>query len=244
MQNTTKHIDKFISHFDERIKNVASLEATDFVADFRKTLYVAIMDGMSKSVFPWSTNRERFVSFIEKFANWPDGSNLSLPHLVRLLSLVPDPQFEEVRKFARSQLSNWNPGTVIFLNSDTNLDQILSVWPTGQESMKVLHGVRLNSMQHFNLLYTYRNSLVHEFRTLGFPFEDQHEKEPFYIHLTRNVDNLSIIEYVWQLNYPEEFFRSICQRSLEALRSYLYSNMIDPIDFYSEGSYFLEELNK
>ena len=68
MSNTTKHIEKFISHFDERIKAASALESSRFVADFRKTTYVAIIDGMSKSVFPRSGNRDRFVSFVEKFA--------------------------------------------------------------------------------------------------------------------------------------------------------------------------------
>jgi hypothetical protein len=243
MSIITNHIESFVAHFTERISSIAALASDNYLPDFQKTLYVAIIDGMSKSVFPRRPNRDRFVSFVAQFSQWTNGSRLSLPHLVKLLSLVPDPQFEDARKFARNLLTNWMPGEIKHLEDDLEVDQIIPIWPTGKLEMRILHGVSLLSIQHYHLMYSYRNSLVHEFKSSGFPIEEFDEMEPHYFHLTRNADSLLDLEHVWQLNYPERFFQLICEQCLASLRDYLHSNMIDPIDIYTEGSYFLEELN-
>jgi len=241
MATTPKHIERYISHFEKRIDAIGTTKSSEFEDDFKKTLYVAIIDSLSKSVFPHSNNRDRFTSFIENFGDWVNGSRISLPHMVKLLSLTPEPIYEDARKFANNELTKWSYGQIVYLDNDPEIDEIRRYWP-GQSSTKLINEVRLISIQHYHLFYRYRNSLVHESRPLGFPMDEIDNEKPFYVHSKFDEVPTNII-HVWQLNYPEKFFHNLCKNSLDNLSNYLLANNIDPIDFYSEGNYFIEELN-
>ena len=242
MATTSEHIDKFISHFSKRIEAINTAELSDFTDDFKKTLYVAIIDGLSKSVFPRSRNRDRFTSFIEQFGDWDEGNRISLPHLVKLLSLTPEPKYEKARRFANDEYSKWFQGEIIYLKKDPKIVKVKRYWPE-QTSTKLINEVRLDSIQHYQLIYSYRNSLIHESRPLGFPMDEIDNGKPFYVHITKYDETPKNITHVWQLNYPDVFFQNICESSLNNLKNYLLRNTIDPIDFYSEGNYFIEDLN-
>jgi hypothetical protein len=242
MSTTVDHIDKYISHFKKRIDAIENIKSSDFEDDFKKTLYVAIIDSLSKSVYPHSNNRDRFTSFIENFGDWENGSKISLPHFVKLLSLTPEPIFEDARKFARNELIKWSGGEIIYLDSDPEIVDLRRYWP-GQTTTKLLNEVRLISLQHYHLFYSYRNSLVHESRHLGISMDEIDNEKPFYVHISKFDDIPTNIIHVWQLTYPEIFFHNLCTNSLRNLSAYLMANDIDPIDFYSEGNYFIEELN-
>jgi hypothetical protein len=89
------------------------------------------------------------------------------------------------------------------------------------------------------LFYTYRNSLIHELRNLGYGLEELSlEKEPSYHHFTDEKN-----EETWQLVYPLGFFEIICETCVKNLKKYLVSNNINPYNSFNSGSYWKEGLN-
>ena len=93
-----------------------------------------------------------------------------------------------------------------------------------------------------HLFVTYRNSLVHEFRSPGHGYEFPSD-EPSYIgELKGEVgDDSSVVRL---LDYPVGFFKKITTKCLDNVEAYLFENEIDPYASYVFGNYFIEELNR
>lgn len=235
-----KQIERFILYFKNKYEII---EETKFKANdelFKKILYIGIIDALSKTVFPRKGNRVRFVLFLEIFSGWKNCGRISLPHLVRLLEFTPEPEYSELRKFAFSIHEQWISGDVIGLEKEPNYKEVTKYWPRGKENIEPIKGVNLDSLKHVHLLYTYRNSLVHELRNLAYGMEEfALEKEPSY-HSMRMEDGKD----TWQLVYPLGFFEIICETCLKSLKKYLIINNIDPYNSFNFGSYWKEELNQ
>jgi len=235
-----KQIEKFIPYFQYKYQII---KETKFKANdelFKKILYIGIIDTLSKTIFPRKGNRERFVSFIEKFSDWKYSNRISLPHLLRLLEFSPEPEYSEIREFAFSAYGQWPPGEIINLEKDPEFEEIIKYWPRGQVNDELIKGVKLESLKHVHLFYTYRNSLIHELRNLGYGLEEYSlEKEPSYHSMTMEDS-----KDTWQLVYPLGFFENICETCLKNLEKYLTSNNINPYNSFKFGSYWKEELNQ
>jgi hypothetical protein len=123
---------------------------------------------------------------------------------------------------------------------DPEYKEIKRYWPKGQENYESIKGVKLESLKHVYLFYTYRNSLVHESRNLAYGIEEAAlEKEPSYHGLiTEDEGN------IWQLVYPLRFFENICETCLKNLEKYLNLNNINPYNSFNFGYYWKEELNQ
>jgi len=156
----------FASQIDiiSKLQNSHSTKANEFLQEI---LFATILDSMSRTVFPNKGNRDRFVEFLKKFSAWKEGNHISLPHLVQLLKKAPDPSFEKLRRYANLQIDKWGSSEIILLNRDPSFEEIRKLWPSNNEHRFALGKVELESLQHWHLAYTYRNGLVHEFRTPG-----------------------------------------------------------------------------
>lgn len=235
-----KQIERFISYFQNKYEVI---KETKFKANnelFKKIIYIGIVDALSKTVFPRKGNRERFVSFIENFSDWKHCSKISLSHLVKLLEFTPEPEYSKIRKFAFSAYGQWPPGEIISLKKDPEFEEVKKYWPKGKENIEPIEGVKISSLKHIHLFYTYRNSIVHELRNLGHGLEELSlEKEPSYHAMTMEDG-----KNTWQLVYPLGFFENICETCLKNLKKYLISNNINPYNSFNFGSYWKEELNQ
>lgn len=90
----------------------------------------------------------------------------------------------------------------------------------------------LRGRRHVELLYSYRNHLVHEFREPGYDrgvLGD--DVTPYYMGMITKQGN-----GVWELAYPTNFFAWVTERALANLRTYLEVNHLDPYAFYRFGS--------
>lgn len=233
-------INKFISYFTHKYEIIKNSKFEESDELFKKILYVGIIDALAKTVFPRPGNRERFVEFIKTFSDWGNGERISLPHLKRLLDFTPEPKYAEIRKFVVSKYSQWIPGHVIELENDPEYKEIIKYWPKGYVNSEIIEGIKLESIQHVHLFYSYRNSLVHEVRNLGYGIEENSlEKEPSYHHM----DTLNG-EKTWELVYPLGFFENICESCIDRLEKYLILNNINPYNSFKFGSYWREELNE
>jgi len=236
-------IDQFLSFFEGKVNHIKSIKAEESIILFQKILYIGIIDALSKTVAsPKKGPRERVVSLIRNFAKWDNCDRISLPHLVRMLQKVPDPEFSELREYAFNIFEAWRPGTLFYLDKDPAYNDINKLWPSNLS--KPLENINLESFQHVNLFYTNRNSLVHELRPLGYGMEVNKSDEPFY-HSMQTVREMELgsDRCTWELVYPANFYNKICTTAISELRRYYLKNRIDPYSSFTFGSYWIELLN-
>ncbi len=58
------------------------------------------------------------------------------------------------------------------------------------------------------MLYTYRNTLVHDFRALGPGYNLPEDQAPYYIITRTSSASNNASEFHWELVYPIEVLRS------------------------------------
>ncbi len=241
----------FVAYFERQIQRVDALrERTEEGSEeppvlLQKILYISILDALSRAPFLRAKPRERMVGFLLQFSSWgPDAERVSLPHLKRLLALVPDPAFESLRRFVHEALAAWPDSGDIQLSQDPDLGAVRKLWPREPQYQKPIGGeLTLEFLQHTNLFYRYRNSLVHEYRQsgYGFDFGIAVQQEPYYeIHTVADGD-ATYTSY--ELTYPVGFLKRLCKDGLARLDEYLTTNGLDPRDYYDFGSYWIGELN-
>ena len=230
---------QFASFFEERIKDIATINVGKSNNLFQKTLYAALLDALSKTVTsPMKGNRERIISLIRHFSQWEECNNVSLPHLIRLLEKNPDPEFSQIRAYVFSLYDKWTYGAVFEIKEDPKFEEIRKLWPAN--TVKAFGNIRLEAIQHVNLFYEYRNSLVHELRELGYGMEFKESDEPFY----HSMQNLDSNQYSWEMVYPIGFYEKLCRNTLSSLKEYYLKERIDPYSAYQFGSYWIRSLNQ
>lgn len=233
----TDGVSRFVQYFGEVIEEVASLQPEKNLRSHKKLLYVAILDGLAKAAFPDECgNKKRFVSLLKQFSGWQYSTKVSLPHLVRMLSKKDDPIFSRLREFVEAELEEWSEGDFVLLARDPDYERVKDLWPSEQKSNKCRQRLTTESLQHSRLLYSFRNSLVHEFRQPGLPLESHDNTCPYYI----SVGETSI----WALVYPVRFFEHLCRQSLDKLESHFRQRKEDPTKAFKFGPFYIEELNE
>lgn len=244
METLKDEIDLFISFFHEQFNSIRSVQFKKYGKLYKKILYLAMIDTLSKTIYPRKQNRDRFASFIRNFSTWKFCEKISLPHLVKLLEIVPDPEFSNLRQFAFSRLDQWEEGNVIELDREPDYTEVQKLWPRDKEQAKPIENVRLDFLRHDHLFYAYRNSLIHELREPGYgiEFSSMDANQPFYHHMTHLGKDKEIIS--WELVYPLGFFESICETVLKKLKTYYVNERINPYSFFTFGTYWKEELNR
>lgn len=244
--NTTKKIEHYTGAFKKQLGIIQALkcDSTQKLGLQQKILYVAVMDALSKSIYPNKGNRDRFTAFIQRFAEWKECERVSLPHLRRLFSIVPDPEYEAVRKYANAEIKKWAAGVMVHLDHDPEVPEVRKYWPRPQDKHAPIDGIDLEKLKHTSLLYTYRNSLVHEYRTLGYGIEFSDDTAPYYMTMDDMDADGSVVQGGWELVYPTQFFHRITEACLKNLEIYLKDNGLNPLSSYDLGSYWLEGLNE
>jgi hypothetical protein len=110
---------------------------------------------------------------------------------------------------------------------------------------KLVSQLSLSSFTHLNLLYQYRNSLVHELREPGHGMEFHKEHgEPFYHGSTTVGTNAYSREETLELVYPLNFYFGLTENVINNVERYLRKNAIDPYRCYRFGSSWIGELNQ
>lgn len=242
MKNITEleqDIERFLQFFRNRLNEIRAIDCGQSTGLFRKILYSGLLDALSKTTaHPKKGNRERIVAFVRNFCDWPTCEKITLPHLVRLLEKVPDPEFSDIRQYAFSLLDQWGEGEVIYINKDPDLQDIKKYWP--KDIPKPLEDIQIDFLQHVNLFYRYRNSLVHELRKPGYGMEFTGDIDPFYHSMTDSDTK----QKSWELAYPMKFYDNLCESAINNLKEYYLKDRIDPYSCYTFGTYWIEELNK
>lgn len=239
MKVLEQRIKDYLDYFQNQLQKIRNLECKKPTDLFRKILYSSLLDALSKTTaHPKKGNRERIVDFIHRFCNWSTCEKVSLPHLLRLLEMVPDPAFSDLRQHVFSILDKWEEPKLIYINSDLDYKDVMKYWPN--DIPKPLENIRIEFLQHVNLFYRYRNSLIHESRKPGDGIEFPNMSEPYYHSMNDNKAK----QETWELVYPLKFFDSLCDAAIKNLKEYYLKDRIDPYSCYKFGTYWIEELNK
>jgi hypothetical protein len=242
----TERIDLYIEYFKKQFNLIEEIHYSEASKIFKKSLYVSLIDTLSKCVLPHRAgNRERYVYFLMRFADWPEGYNISMPHLAKLFRINPDPAYENIRKmiFDAYDTSPVHRSQIVGIDTDPPYETIKKDWPVEKETKIPIDGVPLEFLRHFNLFYAYRNSLVHELRESGYGAEFNEDEDYPYYH-SRTILDGDNEERRIELVYPVKFFHKIASTCITNMEIYLKSNKLDPYDYYKFGTYWIAELNE
>lgn len=240
-----KNITTYITYFRDHLDLVKThCPDTEDGHLHSKILYSAFLDAISGTVFDKKNHRERFISFVTEFCNWPDHHRVSLPHLLRLVRNKPEPEFAPLRDFTSRKISQWIPTERISLDRDPSFNEIELVWPHVNGKQLKIDGLSLTKFQHRHLLYTYRNNLIHEFKITGRRVELWNIDKPYYSYLSeiQSEDSNNLVQS-WELQYTAKFFKKLCTSGIDNLEIYLLQHQIDPFLSIDWGNYWIRELN-
>ncbi len=184
---------RFFVFTEANLKRIDSLDAAD-LKTLRKILYVSFIDSLSGIVYPtFSQNRERFTTFITQFGSWFNAEKVNTPHLARALMLNPDSSYDKLRAVVLANLNSWGSGELIKIDRDLSAGIIRTHWPRGKRYEQLVDGAPWQHLKHVELLYAYRNALVHGFRPRGHNVEIPEDKEPYYLHVRSRMIGFCII---------------------------------------------------
>ena len=234
-------IDRFISYFTQELELIDTISNDRKYKVHKKALYLSFIDAFSGVVYPAKSNRKRFVSLVLEFGNWEYSEYISTPHLAKLLKLNPDPKYSKLRKFTFKNYDKWSDGDLIFLNNDLQSKDVEKLWPNGKDYKEPINGIKFESLKHCNLLYSYRNSIIHEFRPFGTDAQFSDDQNPYYFNIM-DLDDEN--RNYWSLIYPTHFFYVLANTILKNVEKYFIENRIDPIEIVMSGNYWLKGLNK
>lgn len=229
-------VQSFLEYETRKFEEIETFQLGEREKVYKKVLYVTMVDALARTTsHPKQGPRDRFTSFVKNFCNWQDGGRVSLIHLIRMLEKVRSPEFSKLREFAYSEIERWGMGGFVDLNRDADYQAVTKLWP--KTIPKPLEGIELESITHLNLLYNYRNSLVHEMREPGQTMETHDEGKPYY--QGRQADGV----YNWELLYPLGFYKGLVAKALETLGGYYLRDRINPIAAFQHQTYWIEGLN-
>lgn len=217
-------IDGFTQYFANQLRLIGALESHHY----RKTLFVAVLDTLSRAAVPHlkDKNRERFLGFVEGWADWPEAGRVSLPQLAGNLLGHAELAKTRLASEVRRRLHEWKDGHVYHASDDPPKEELLE-FAANAEERKVVEG-----HTHLNLLWVYRNTLVHEFREPGYDMGVLGDDPSPYYMTMEDEEGVS----QWELAYPTTFFAALCDRALANLKKHLEVEDLDPYGFYEFGS--------
>ena len=217
-------IETFGEYFAEQLRLIGEVPNHHY----RKTLFVGVLDTLSRAGVPQlkDKNRERFIRFTEAFAEWAEAGRVSLPQLAGNLGEHADLAHGAMATEVERRLREWKDGQIYHASDDPVKDEIVAFAANDVERRLV------EAHTHLNLLWVYRNMLVHEFREPGYDMGVLgDDPSPYYMSMEdeRGASR-------WELAYPTTFFAALAERALAKLKGHLEANDLDPYSFYEFGS--------
>jgi hypothetical protein len=191
-----------LTAFQQQVRTLADQVRQVENPAFRKALYISMLDGLSACAYPNETKSGyRFRTFVLDIGNWKDGERVSLPQAA--LYFQADPAMSAAIAVA---LNAWTWGRPQSITSDPLLNQL----PAHDHLWR---------LQHANLLWQFRNSMLHAFADPG-GFDIGDRADPYYFGDAATL--------TWRLVMPEQFLRNLLLNSLDALIGFCRQNGFDP----------------
>lgn len=221
-----EQIESYCSYFEKQLAQIQTLEDRLH----KKTLLLVILDTLSRARYPnTEKNKTRFCQLVKEHIRWQDGQRVSL---YQVLLLSPPTNQSKLRDFVHASVGKWKDwGPFDLKIADPLINEIEDLAATDEERKL------LSDSMHLNLLYAYRNHLIHEFREPGEGMEtDQRKTSPHYYPMTHLQTDRHDERESWELVYPLGFFVALAESCLQNLNHYLSENDLDPYSCYKFGT--------
>jgi len=215
-------ISKFCSYFDSRIKEIENLNNRLY----QKILIVTLMDTLS---IAWTRgsekrNKLRFCKLIRECIKWEGSDRISIPmlnyRLVKRSNLLNDK--------ITALFNNYKEERIYRIDTDPFYSDFIENILITKEEENLLKDTR-----HTELLYKYRNNLIHEFREPGHGMEISNDNESPYYYL---MLNLRTNVETWELVYPKLFLIKLAKTALISLKHNLLEKDLNPYSFFKFGT--------
>lgn len=210
-------VSKFIGHFRAQLDQIAQVPSEHF----QKILYSLILDPLAQAAYPAAGSRKNVVLLIQNLTAWTDADRVSLIQLklaLRSERLTKYRLYREVKK----QLGMQSIGFQTLLSTSPHKSELLT-FAASKEEHKLL-----DLCTYAHLFYTYRSTLVHEFREPGYGTDwERSSSEPYY-------GQSSFGER--ELVFPLRFVSRIANEALVSLEAHLLANRIAPHSKFKFGS--------
>jgi hypothetical protein len=216
-------IDQYIAYFRRQNQEIATIPHPVF----RKALYLIEIDTLSRAAFPTeSGHRKRVVQFIDTCSGWNDKDKVSAVQL-KLSLEGAGIQSGELYDSLTQHITSWPYGRIIRPADDLTFEKI-------QPPLAPAESRFVNDARYAELLYTYRNHLLHEFREPGHGIDlgTDLSPQPYYI----GMDQLATGQSSWELVFPVQFIQLLCEGCVNGLEAYLSPKSQDPYDSYEFGT--------
>lgn len=238
MPTNDEIIDEFCGYFSDQIKSICAIKydvenseskygENYQIRFYKKALLITALDTLAGIRFPKKRfpslhykNRDRFKKFLETSRCWDGGKLVSIPFLSEQIS--KEKKSDSLLKIYVTEILNKyrDEGSlnIPFRTLDQPTETLFELSTTAEEEKAILE------CQHYELLYRYRNYLIHESREPGGAMEiSPLESDPYY-HGFIGQDMLV-------LAYPLELFVKIMKNSVDYISQYLKTHKLNPYDF-------------
>jgi len=239
-----RDINQFLNSIDEIFNSIMKIQTIKFVDNFKISLMYSYLDLLSKvTLGNPKGNRERFLHLLENYYEWEYLDFVSVQLIQIELMNEQREQFNDLKRYVTKKLATFPKSQPISLSYDVKYEELIELWPGG---LKLNGKYKLEFFTHKNLLYRFRNRLIHEMRPPGSQFNFFEINYAHYVpvkkmDLNPKTQELEVFDDVWQLNYPLEFFVEMCNSVRKNLERYIRDNSINPYNSYYFGhSWFVE----
>lgn len=234
--NLIDDIDSYIQAMKDIQVSINQLQGEKSLKNHQKTLLFSLLETISNGVYgDRYRNTDRFKKFILEFCEWEDAERVSLQQLALLLENTQAHEYQRLEKHVFKGIDHYPPASAAPFSCDSSLDEIKDLMPKGITSIM---GVDIHNLTHVNLLWKYRNSLVHEARSIGSMELFDHTDYPHYVHFTM-MEKDGQWE-VWKISYPIKFFNNLIEKALVNVREKLIEIEHDPRSNYDFGELWVK----
>lgn len=190
-----------------------------------------VIDTLSKAVGGTGSNSDRVQNFVKKYGNWSDCERVSLPHISRLIELIPNAFTSALKSIVDEKMRSWSINAVWTIEKDPMISEFQNFWPANLP--KEYKYFKIERFQHISLLYRFRNDLIHELKDHGQGHIDL--KKPYYHKVGFNG--------YFRLYYSPVFIRNLALNCLNSSKKYFDEKRSDQHEFFSYGDFMYPELN-
>lgn len=216
-------------------KSIIEINGTSFIVNHKKTLLFSLIETLSKTVYPGESNKNKFINFISDFCMWEEYDRVSIQQLKYYMDKIDSLNitlYSNLITYINETLSEFPKSTPVPFSIDPTVETINSFIPSSQGN---INGKKINLFTHGELIWRYRNALVHEARSLGttemFKYEQPHYVPFTYIDSLD--DKISVSDKYFVICYPLNFLNTLIDVGIDNLEKHLILHNINPYDTYS-----------
>ena len=230
MSNLEQEVDLLFDYFDKVRLSINNVEFSEDDEISKSILLCSLMDTLSRCIYPKIPNRDRFIFFVEDFSGWENKNRISLVQLYYFIKDEKDKIYQPIKSYVENKVSKMLRGAIYKTSFDEYLYDL--------KYLKVIES-EIQKFSYANLLYKFRNHLVHEFRTPGYGSNFSKSTEIHYYSLTHISDKPAYT--TWELVFPAAYLSNLVMKSIKNSRNYCLEVKYNPYDSFEFNTLWLNK---